>query len=342
MRTLLAIIAGLLVSATAAAHHGAPGYDFSKAVTLEGNIVEVQWKNPHVYFTIENKGANGMARRLDIEAASLSTVLAFGLRREMLAPGTHVKVLGFGRLRDPEGANYKGATVTLPNGSTYYIENTPQGVKPVREAIAATALSGKWLPASSASFGEYMQAEFRARGAVQGGNAETGAKAQDATDAAGRANFSCANLAKNISVPFATSALYVLRTVEIGDRSVVMSIDADGFVLKREVHLPPAQHPANAAPTQLGHSIGHWEGKTLVIDTVAFSPGRGQSVRKHMIERLGLTDDRHHVHYEVTVEDPDNYPMPFHYEMLWDHRPDLAMSGVACDDQIARKFLSLK
>jgi len=187
-----------------------------------------------------------------------------------------------------------------------------------------------------------MQAEFKAHGAVQGGNVEVGARAQDATNAAGLANFSCANLAKNISVPFATSALYVLRTLEIGDKNVVMRIDADGFVLKREVHLPPAVHPANAAPTSLGHSIGHWEGKALVIDTVAFSPGRGQSVRKHLIERLALTEDRHQVRYEVTVEDPDNYPKPFHYEMLWDPRPDLAMSGAACDDQIARKFLSVK
>jgi hypothetical protein len=342
MRTLPVIMAGVLVCTAAMAHHGAPGYDFSKALTLEGDVIEVQWKNPHVYFTIENAGVDGKPRRLDIEAASVSTVLAFGLRREMLVPGTHVKVLGFGRLRDPDGANYKGATVTLPNGSTYYIENTPQGVKPVREAIAATALSGKWLPASSASFGEYMQAEFKAHGAVQGGNAEAGAKPQDATNAVGLANFSCANLAKNVSVPFATSALYVLRTVEVRDKNVVMSIDADGFVVKRDIHLPPAEHPASVAPTQLGHSIGHWEGQTLVIDTVAFSPGRGQSASKHMTERLGLTEDRHQLRYEVTVEDPDNYPTPFHYEMLWNHRPDLAMSGVACDDQIARKFLSLK
>ena len=333
--------AAVLVSTTAIAHHGAAGYDFSKALTLDGKIIKVEWKNPHVYFTIESTGGDGKPRQLQIEAASLSTVLAFGLRREMLAPGSHVKVMAFGRLRDPDGANYKGVTVTLPDGSVYFLENTP-GPQPVRAAIAAQAIGGKWLPASSASFGEYMVAEAKASGAAMAGDPAAGAKAQAAVDQAGSANVSCANLARNVTIPFATSALYVLRTLEVGTRNVRMSIDADGFVMKRDVDLSRTAHPEYEAPALLGHSIGHWEGPALVIDTTGFSPGRGQGARKHMVERLVLTDDRTQLRYDVTVEDTDTYPTPFHYSMLWNHRPDLAMSGAACDDASARKFLSIK
>jgi len=41
----------------------------------------------------------------------------------------------------------------------------------------------------------------------------------------------------------------------------------------REVHLNMSEHPANGERTILGHSIGHFEGGTLIIDTANFSPG---------------------------------------------------------------------
>lgn len=33
------------------------------------------------------------------------------------------------------------------------------------------------------------------------------------------------------------------------------------------------EHPSGIKPTRAGHSIGHWEGDTLVVDTVGFAPG---------------------------------------------------------------------
>jgi hypothetical protein len=43
--------------------------------------------------------------------------------------------------------------------------------------------------------------------------------------------------------------------------------------LKRTVHMNVKQHPTNIKPTRAGHSIGHWEGDTLIVDTVGFLPG---------------------------------------------------------------------
>jgi hypothetical protein len=33
-----------------------------------------------------------------------------------------------------------------------------------------------------------------------------------------------------------------------------------------------AKHPADVQPSHQGHSIGRWDGETLVIDTIAFTP----------------------------------------------------------------------
>ena len=43
--------------------------------------------------------------------------------------------------------------------------------------------------------------------------------------------------------------------------------------LRRTVHMNTKTHPANVKPSRAGHSIGHWEGDVLVVDTANFLPG---------------------------------------------------------------------
>ena len=108
-----------------------------------------------------------------------------------------------------------------------------------------------------------------------------------------------------------------------------------------------AAHPANVQPSLHGHSIGRWEGETLVIDTIGFEPnpsGIGMNVpsgpRKHTVERLTLTEDRTRLRYEVTVEDPTYLTGPATLTQQWDHRPDLEFSQNtgACDPEVARRY----
>src|SRR6185295_14475728 len=62
-------------------------------------------------------------------------------------------------------------------------------------------------------------------------------------------------------------------------------------------------------PSNTGHSIGHWEGTTLVVDTVGFTPGVLQpptrtSDKMHIVERFTLASDNNSIKREYTVEDP--------------------------------------
>ena len=45
------------------------------------------------------------------------------------------------------------------------------------------------------------------------------------------------------------------------------------FGLKRTIFMNMKEHPHAVKPTRAGHSIGHWDGDTLVVDTVGFLPG---------------------------------------------------------------------
>jgi len=68
----------------------------------------------------------------------------------------------------------------------------------------------------------------------------------------------------------------------------------------RHIHLNE-RHPANLKPSPMGHSIGHYEGDTLVVDTVGIELGpytmvdrfgTPQSKDMHVIERYRLIDDK--------------------------------------------------
>jgi len=141
------------------------------------------------------------------------------------------------------------------------------------------------------------------------------------------------------------SALFPdLRTIEVNDATVVMRFEgAIGVPMERVVQLNQDAHPVGVTPSLMGHSIGRWEGETLVIDTVGFTPHRfgvltfPSGPNKHLVERLTLTEDRLQLEYTFTLEDPDVLAAPFSYTAIWNHRPDLELSGVACDPEVSRR-----
>ena len=86
-------------------------------------------------------------------------------------------------------------------------------------------------------------------------------------------------------------------------------IEYGQFNLKRTVHMNTKAHPANVKPSRAGHSIGRWEGDTLVIDTVGFSPGVlvapvRHSDKLHVVERFTLDPKTMQLVREYEAEDP--------------------------------------
>ena len=63
------------------------------------------------------------------------------------------------------------------------------------------------------------------------------------------------------------------------------------------------------------------------------------SERKHLIERFALADDRRHLVYDVTIEDPVYLTEPVRYTAQWEYAPDIVPSDVECDLAIARRYL---
>jgi len=85
----------------------------------------------------------------------------------------------------------------------------------------------------------------------------------------------------------------------------------------RQIFMDGRKHPADPNPTWYGHSIGKWEGDTLVIDTVGFNDkfwfdfvGHPHTEQLHVIERYTRPDLGTLVE-EATIDDPGAYTKPF-------------------------------
>jgi hypothetical protein len=95
----------------------------------------------------------------------------------------------------------------------------------------------------------------------------------------------------------------------------------------RTIYLDDRPHPSPDVQWLAGHSVGHWEGQTLVVDTTNFTPwtnfrGSPQNTRQdifasehmHVVERFTLTD-ADTIHYAFTVEDPVTWTTSWAGEM---------------------------
>ncbi|MEO8315426.1 MAG: hypothetical protein ABI645_11585 [Pseudomonadota bacterium] len=97
--------------------------------------------------------------------------------------------------------------------------------------------------------------------------------------------------------------------IHVSDKLIVFRLEYYDQV--RIVFMDGRPHPGPDYPhTTVGHSIGHWEGDTLVIDTthLASSTMMGNGLKHsdevHLVERYRLTPDGKHLHWTQTIEDP--------------------------------------
>jgi hypothetical protein len=111
------LLAGLLATGAAMAHHSFAMFDQSQRVTLKGTVTEFQWTNPHAFIQMSVPDASGKAEAWSIELNSPNNLRRQGWKATSLKAGDEVSVVMF-PLRDL--SDHKGGLfveVTLPDGS---------------------------------------------------------------------------------------------------------------------------------------------------------------------------------------------------------------------------------
>jgi len=134
----------------------------------------------------------------------------------------------------------------------------------------------------------------------------------------------------------AAGALFPYELVQTPARLVM--IFEDDIPSHRTVYLDGRPHPKDPNPDWMGHSIGHWEGDTLVIDTIGFNDktwldnqGHPHTEKLHVTERL-RRPDLGHLDIEFTVEDAGAYPKPWIIKRVADLAPHDEIGEYVCTE----------
>jgi hypothetical protein len=113
------------------------------------------------------------------------------------------------------------------------------------------------------------------------------------------------------------NSIVVLQT----DNEITISLEEPRMT--RRIRLN-SEHPKNLVPGYLGDSIGHWEGNTLVVDTIGFNGNfeldamaQPTSTKLHTLERITKSADGKRVDIKVTITDPTYYSAPFTIDRAW-------------------------
>jgi hypothetical protein len=126
-------------------------------------------------------------------------------------------------------------------------------------------------------------------------------------------------------VPQAMFSPYQWQIVQGLDQVVVLYEYPGAF---RLIPTHGGPHQTDLDPTWYGDSIGHWEGDTLVVDTIGFNDktelpgGYRHTELLHVVERFRrLTFD--HLDYQATIEDPNVFEKPWMVHRTLPLRTDL-------------------
>jgi hypothetical protein len=307
------------------AHHSAAMFDVTQERVIQGIVTDFAWKNPHSYLTIRTNDAN----RIDqvIEVGPPATLRPLGLKEDAVRVGDAVSV----RVNPAKrGKIVLGRELTKADGSTWPLMLSPFSRRP-EPVQSAPSIAGTWVSQGFFSM---------ARGISGWPFTEKGRAHIAAQDPLQTSHTRC------IPVTAPMLMLYpVTNQIELEDDVLRMRIDWMGS--ERIVYMDGRSHPEEDERSLHGHSIGHWDGKTLVIDTTQFadhSDGNFMTVPsgggKHLVERIALTEDGRHLKYDVELSDPEWFTAPVMHSALFDYQPELAPSGLPCDPEAASRFLA--
>lgn len=129
---------------------------------------------------------------------------------------------------------------------------------------------------------------------------------------------------------------YQFELVESADHLAILNGYPGTF---RTIPTGGGLHPADPDPTWMGDSIGHWEGDTLVVDSVGFNDkteinGYRHTEALHIVERFSRPT-YNTLQYEATMEDPNVFVKPWTITRSFTLRPDLSkVDEFVCEHNI--------
>ena len=114
------------ISASLSAHHSRAMFDVDVFVAVEGVVTAVEWKNPHMFVTLDVPNADGETESWGFEGSGPAAMVASGISPQVLKVGNRVKIIAHPP-RDP--SQRIGEFMGMEIDGTYYSRGTGSNIR---------------------------------------------------------------------------------------------------------------------------------------------------------------------------------------------------------------------
>ena len=337
MRFTIILTAILALAPAALGHHSDAGLDTDTVVTFEGTVGEVSWRNPHVYFTVVTANERGEPVEWTLQMGSTITSARRGWTADTLVSGDRVTVHAHPA---HDGRPY-GLMDSVEKEGGLQLSAAPAPAADV--SARATSLEGIWRADTSRliSYPGGFDGFFLANLELT----ELGEDAMQGYDPLSPENPEAQCIGRPTPAMIVSTGLYPIH-IQFNEDLQTISLRTEFWDEHRTVYMDGREHPDSSVRFADGHSIGWWEGETLVVDTRNFSDHRSpyqigvpSGAQKHVVERYTLIEDGARVLAEFTLEDPEYMAEPLTHTRELIYSPHMALSPFDCDPEQTRRFL---
>jgi Family of unknown function (DUF6152) len=366
-RSVCLVVSSILAALPLAAQSPfAASYDVARHVTLHGAVTRIDWVNPQAFFFVDVRKGNGSMTNWAVEFGNPLELERNGWSRTSLHIGDVVTVEGIPAVGGHKVAFAKSVVLTAGNRKIFTTPAKLRAVASGREAAPRwpdgqirlgppPGKEGYWATTTSAL--------------VEAGGAPISMDADGLlahiSDAARVAPFQ----------PWAKALYEYRQRTRLKDDPLARCIPPGGprqfqtangfqFVEQRELgrilvllgggdrnwHVIYTDGRKQGEPDEVvrsyyGNSVGHWEGDTLVVDSIGFNEhfwfakgGLPHTEGLHLIERF-TRSDLNTLKYEVTVDDPRTYTRPWKGGWTMEWVPDRELQEYFCEENAESTFV---
>lgn len=313
-------------------------FDRSNIRELQGEVVKVIWRNPHVELILKVTDTNGSEVLWEIEAQDINTMSRRGLYAGLVNAGDQVRVAGNTSTRREHVISV--TNILLPNGKEIRFRGNPEPRWPSGENVGFGGVDVEKLWASVDTQAGKAQGLFRVWMRARAGgftpelplteSAQTHMRNWTVAD---DPNLTCT--VPGMPASMRLSPPHPIDLAQLEDGNIRLRIEF--FDVARIIHMSGDSKPQGQPASAQGYSVGHWEENVLVVNTDSVNwpffddaAKIPQSESVEMYERFELNDDGTQMLYELTVTDPQSFTEPAKASWLMDWRPDLEMQYYDC------------
>ncbi len=310
-RLLCIALVWIVFSTELSAHHSTAFYG-DEVLELEGELLGVKWRNPHVTWQLMVTGADGTEVLWNLEGASTYPLKRAGVTRDLFVIGDRIKVAGNLSLR--EDNVFLAKNMLLPDGKELLLWGNIAAHFDDANRLADAASENKGIFRVWSTPSELFRIiQKRLSGLPYRDSAIAARELWDPLD-----NF--VMRCEQEGMPRIMVNPHPFQFIDNGD---TMTLHTELYDIKRTIHMNQAAPPANETPSHLGHSVGVWESGALVVTTTMINwpyfdnIGTPQSDGIVVTEKFFLSQEEGRLNLEMTVVDDTTFTEPAVIEGYW-------------------------